>query len=142
MLRTDIANVRNLRTWPGSVEVSFNLVAPTELDAGEQQQAMAEFSELIASGKIDLKDLDGNQMKVPMQCVQNCPVEAIGNQKHTLTWLNNNCLGEDIIPIVIAAIAMAIVLFILIFIICAVCMKKKKTEEKMKPFTVNNIISH
>jgi hypothetical protein len=30
---------------------------------------------------------------------------------------------------------MAIVLFILIFIICAVCMKKKKTEEKMKPFT-------
>ena len=31
---------------------------------------------------------------------------------------------------------MAIVLFILIFIICAVCMKKKKTEEKMKPFTV------
>ena len=54
-------------------------MAPTELDAGEQQQAMAEFSELIASGKIDLKDLDGNKMKVPKQCVQNCPVEAIGN---------------------------------------------------------------
>lgn len=44
--------------------------------------------------------------------------------------------GEDIIPIVIAAVAMAIVLFILIFIVCAVCMKKKKTEEKMKPLTV------
>jgi hypothetical protein len=79
MLRTDIVNIRNLRTWPGSVEVSFNLVAPTELDAGEQQQALAEFSELIASGKLDLKDLDGNKMVVPKQCVQNCPVEAIGN---------------------------------------------------------------
>merc|ERR1711963_426083 len=81
---------------------------------------MAEFSELIASGKLDLSDLDGNKMNVPVQCVQNCPVEAI---------------GEDIIPIVIAAVAMAIVLFILIFIVCAVCMKKKKTEEKMKPLT-------
>ena len=78
LLRTEISNVTNLRTWPGSVEVSFNLVAPTELDAGEQQQAMAEFSELIASGKLDLTDLEGNTMNVPKQCVQNCPVEAIG----------------------------------------------------------------
>ena len=31
---------------------------------------------------------------------------------------------------------MAIVLFILVFIICAICMKKKKTEEKLKPLTV------
>ena len=40
----------------------------------------------------------------------------------------------------IAAVAMAIVLFILVFIICAVCMKKKKTEEKLKPFTVTTFI--
>ena len=82
ILRTEISNVRNLRTWPGSVEVSFNLVAPSELDAGEHQQAMAEFSELIASGKLDLKNLDGGSMNVPMQCVQNCPVEAIGKYIH------------------------------------------------------------
>ena len=83
-------------------------------------QAMKEFAELIESGKLQLTDLEGNLLSVPSQCVTNCPVEAI---------------GEDVIPVVIAAIAMAIVLFILVFIICAVCMKKKNTEKKMKPHT-------
>ena len=81
---------------------------------------MEEFAELVSSGKLQLTDADGNLLHVPRQCVNNCPVEAV---------------GEDVIPVVIAAVAMAIVLFILVFIICAVCMKKKKTEEKMKPFT-------
>ena len=31
---------------------------------------------------------------------------------------------------------MAIVLFILVFIVCAVCMKKKKTDDKIVPMTV------
>ena len=120
LLRTNPANIRNLRIWPGSIEVAFELVAPTDLEAGQQEQAMEEFAELVSSGKLQLTDADGNLLHVPRQCVNNCPVEAI---------------GEDVIPVVIAAVAMAIVLFILVFIICAVCMKKKKTEEKMKPFT-------
>jgi hypothetical protein len=38
LLRTEPANIRNLRVWPGSIEVAFNLVAPTELEAGRQEQ--------------------------------------------------------------------------------------------------------
>ena len=68
------------------------MVAPTELDAGEQQQAMAEFSELIASGKLDLSDLDGNKMNVPVQCVQNCPVEAIGNDYYKTFMIDDQSL--------------------------------------------------
>ena len=119
LLRTDPANIRNLRIWPGSIEVAFQLVAPTDLEAGQQEQAMEEFAELVSSGKLTLTDADGNLLNVPRQCVNNCPVEAV---------------GEDVIPVVIAAVAMAIVLFILVFIICAVC-KKKKKQEKMAPFT-------
>ena len=44
--------------------------------------------------------------------------------------------GDDIIPIIIAAAAAAVVIFIIIFICCAICMKNKKTEEKLKPLTV------
>ena len=44
--------------------------------------------------------------------------------------------GDDIIPIVLAAVAAAVVVFIIIFICCAICMKNKKTEEKLKPLTV------
>jgi hypothetical protein len=83
---------------------------------------MNEFAELMASGKLQLTDVDGNLLNIPRQCVNNCPVEAI---------------GEDVIPVVLAAAGMAIILFILIFVICAICMKKKKTEEKMKPLTVS-----
>ena len=61
------------------MEVSFNLVAPTNLDAGQQAQAMEQFSALISSGQLSLTDLDGNTMDVPSQCVENCPVEIIGN---------------------------------------------------------------
>ena len=53
-------------------------MAPTELEAGQQQQAIAEFSELVSSGKLDLVGLDGQPLNVPSQCVQNCPVEIIG----------------------------------------------------------------
>ena len=60
------------------MEVSFNLVAPTNLDAGQQAQAMEQFSALINSGQLSLQDLDGNSLDVPSQCVQNCPVEIIG----------------------------------------------------------------
>ena len=60
------------------MEVSFNLVAPTNLDAGQQAQAMEQFSALINSGQLNLQDLDGNSLDVPSQCVQNCPVEIIG----------------------------------------------------------------
>jgi len=102
------------------VEVSFNLVAPTNLDAGQQAQAMEQFSALINSGQLNLQDLDGNSLDVPSQCVQNCPVEII---------------GDDVIPIVIAAVGAAVVVFIIIFICCAICMKNKKTEEKLKPLT-------
>ena len=63
---------------------------------------------------------------VPKQCIDSCAIEAV---------------GDDIIPILIAAVAMAIVLAILVFIICAVCMKKKKTEEKVKPFTVSRTVA-
>ena len=79
ILNTDISNIQDLRTWEGSVEVSFNLVAPTNLDAGQQAQAMEQFSALINSGQLALQDLDGNSLDVPSQCVQNCPVEIIGN---------------------------------------------------------------
>ena len=79
ILNTDISNIQDLRTWEGSVEVSFNLVAPTNLDAGQQAQAMEQFSALINSGQLSLQDLDGNSLDVPSQCVQNCPVEIIGN---------------------------------------------------------------
>ena len=61
------------------MEVSFNLVAPTNLDAGQQAQAMEQFSALINSGQLNLVDLEGNSLDVPSQCVQNCPVEIIGN---------------------------------------------------------------
>ena len=44
--------------------------------------------------------------------------------------------GDDIIPIAIAAVGAAVVVFIIIFICCAICMKNKKTEEKLKPLTV------
>ena len=44
--------------------------------------------------------------------------------------------GDDVIPIVIAAVGAAVVVFIIIFICCAICMKNKKTEEKLKPLTV------
>ena len=48
----------------------------------------------------------------------------------------NSCEGDDIIPIVLAAVAAAVVVFVIIFICCAICMKNKKTEEKLKPLTV------
>ena len=89
ILNTDIANIQDLRTWEGSVEVSFNLVAPTNLDAGQQAQAMEQFSALINSGQLNLQDLDGNSLDVPSQCVQNCPVEIIGNN-NTL-YLSTPC---------------------------------------------------
>ena len=76
------SNIQDLRTWEGSVEVSFNLVAPTNLDAGQQAQAMEQFSALINSGQLNLVDLDGNSLDVPSQCVQNCPVEIIGNNNN------------------------------------------------------------
>ena len=125
------------------MEVSFNLVAPTNLDAGQQAQAMEQFSALINSGQLNLQDLDGNSLDVPSQCVQNCPVEIIGKKislslsLHTLiiTSLCSN-QGDDVIPIVIAAVGAAVVVFIIIFICCAICMKNKKTEEKLKPLTV------
>ena len=78
----------------------------------------------MSSGKLQLTDLEGNLLNVPRQCVSNCPVETI---------------GEDVIPVIIAAVAMAIVLFILFFIICAVCAKKKATDKK--PFTVSAVLS-
>ena len=78
ILNTDISNIQDLRTWEGSVEVSFNLVAATNLDAGQQAQAMEQFNALISSGQLNLVDLDGNSMDVPSQCVENCPVEIVG----------------------------------------------------------------
>ena len=86
ILNTDISNIQDLRTWEGSVEVSFNLVAATNLDAGQQAQAMEQFSALISSGQLNLVDLDGNSMDVPSQCVQNCPVEIVGLWLVTLSF--------------------------------------------------------
>ena len=60
LLRTNPANIRNMRIWPGSIEVAFELVAPTDLEAGQQEQAMEEFAELVASGKLQLTAADGN----------------------------------------------------------------------------------
>ena len=71
------------------MEVSFNLVAPTNLDAGQQAQAMEQFSALINSGQLSLQDLDGNSLDVPSQCVQNCPVEIIGNNNNL--YLSTPC---------------------------------------------------
>ena len=58
--------------------MSFNLVAPTELEASQQAEALSQFSELVQSGKLDLKDLEGQALSVPGQCVQNCPVQTVG----------------------------------------------------------------
>ena len=57
---------------------------------------------------------------------------------------NNLSIGDDIVPIIIAAAAAAVVIFIIIFVCCAICMKNKKTEEKLKPLTVrvHNLIYH
>ena len=46
-------------------------------------------------------------------------------------------LVESALLIILSACGMAIALFILVFIICAVCIKKKKTNDKLKPFTVS-----
>ena len=34
---------------------------------------------MIGSGQLSLTDQDGNILDVPSQCVNNCPVEIIGN---------------------------------------------------------------
>ena len=31
-----------------------------------------------AEGKLDLKDMEGNSMYVPPQCIDSCAVEAVG----------------------------------------------------------------
>ena len=35
--------------------------------------------DMIGSGQLSLTDQDGNILDVPSQCVNNCPVEIIGN---------------------------------------------------------------
>ena len=81
---------------------------------------------MIGSGQLSLTDTNGLPLDVPSQCVNNCPVEII---------------GDDVVPIIIAAAAAALVIFLIIFMCCAICMKNKKTEEKLKPLTVitNNV---
>ena len=78
VLNTDVSKIQDLRTWPGSIEVSFNLVAENQLEAGTQAAALTQFQEMIGSGQLSLTDLDGNPLDVPSQCVNNCPVEIIG----------------------------------------------------------------
>ena len=78
LLITDDTNIQNLRTWAGSIEVSFNLVADSQLDAGTQAAALQQFQDMIANGQLPLTDQNGNILDVPPQCVNNCPVEIIG----------------------------------------------------------------
>jgi hypothetical protein len=55
-------------------------------------------------------------MNVPKQCIENCDTTFLPEQ--------------DLIALIVGAIALAIVLFIILCIICAVCIKKKKRAEK------------
>jgi hypothetical protein len=55
-------------------------------------------------------------MNVPKQCIENCDTAFLPEQ--------------DLIALIVGAIALAIVLFIILCIICAVCIKKKKRAEK------------
>lgn len=79
LLNTEDTNIQNLRTWAGSIEVSFNLVADSQLDASTQAAALQQFQDMIGSGQLALTDQNGNILDVPSQCVNNCPVEIIGN---------------------------------------------------------------
>ena len=79
ILNTDVSKIQDLRTWSGSIEVSFNLVADNQLDASTQAAALQQFQTMVGSGQLSLTDLDGNLLDVPSQCVNNCPVEIIGN---------------------------------------------------------------
>ena len=45
ILNTEDTNIQNLRTWAGSIEVSFNLVADSQLDASTQAAALHEVEE-------------------------------------------------------------------------------------------------
>ena len=78
ILNTDVSKIQDLRTWSGSIEVSFNLVADNQLDASTQAAALQQFQSMVGSGQLSLTDLNGNALSVPSQCVNNCPVEIIG----------------------------------------------------------------
>ena len=53
-------------------------MAPTNLEAGQQQQAYEQFAQLLADGQLDINDLAGQQMTVPAQCVDNCSKKTVG----------------------------------------------------------------
>ena len=87
ILNTDVSKIQDLRTWSGSIEVSFNLVADNQLDASTQAAALQQFQTMVGSGQLSLTDLDGNLLDVPSQCVNNCPVEIIGNIAMSLVYV-------------------------------------------------------
>ncbi|XP_040573091.1 uncharacterized protein [Lepeophtheirus salmonis] len=126
---SEVKNLAVMKGPKGELMVKFELVSEEEVDSIRLKNSHSELRDLIEAGTFKMKGLNGNPVAVPAQCIGDCVTK-----KHTEKQ-------NYLILIIIASVVVAFLIFISICILCAVQSKKRRLDEKVKPFPSNTEIA-
>ena len=124
MLKCTSECIQTLVATPGSIKFDALVATSNEVDAANLPGNFDELTTLINDGKLKLVDEYGNVLKVPAQKTTTVIPEPEILEK------------EDLLPIILLAIGLAIFLIVIVCLIIAICVKKKKQQEKVGPLAV------
>ena len=120
-MRIEESNIISLDVSPGSVIVDMELAASDPVEGSQLSGSYDDLHDWLNKGTLPLRDLDGNLMEVPAQCIEECEEEP------------GELDEEDILPLVLGSIAVLVAIILIIVVVCAICQKNKKTEDKISP---------